>query len=232
MCGFQKTDKKGSNQCLVSKMEKEERMEVLEEEEDKKSMVLKEALSWVKVIAFALILTFCLRQFVIVNAEVPTGSMENLIDPGDRLIGFRLAYLFDEPKRFDVIIFEYPVNPDEKFIKRVIGLPGETVDIVDGKIYIDGDTTPLEEDYLPEQWVVNNNGFHYEVPEDCYLVLGDNRNLSLDARYWPERAISFGLANSMEDAEQYAYVSKDAILGKAIFKYYPHLESLISGQDE
>lgn len=186
----------------------------------------KEIWEWIKVILFAVLLTVCLKTFVIVNAEVPTSSMVSLIDPGDRLVGFRLSYLFSEPERGDVVIFRYPVDPQEKFIKRVIGLPGETVKIRDGQIFINGSDTPLEEDYLPEQWVVANDGYDYEVPEDSYLVLGDNRNHSLDARFWPEEAMRKGIALTWEEAEAYSFVNRKQILGKAIFKYYPHIGKL------
>ena len=188
--------------------------------------VAKEIFSWVRVVLFALLLTILIRRFVIVNAEVPSSSMVSLIDPGDRLIGFRLSYLFSEPKRFDVVIFWYPVDRSEKFIKRVIGLPGETVTIRDGEIYIDDSETPLEEDYLPEEWVVKNDGLIYEVPEDCYFLLGDNRNVSMDARYWAEEAMRVGLTTDPVEAEKYTFVNKKDILGKAIFKYYPRLEGL------
>ena len=188
--------------------------------------VAKEIFSWVRVVVVALLLTIVIRRFVIVNAEVPTSSMVSLIDPGDRLIGFRLSYLFSEPKRFDVVIFWYPVDRTEKFIKRVIGLPGETVTIREGKIYIDDSETPLEEDYLPEEWVVRNDGMIYDVPEDCYFLLGDNRNVSMDARYWAEEAIKEGLTTDPAEAEEYTFVNKKDILGKALFKYYPRLEGL------
>ena len=192
----------------------------------KKKSVAKEIFSWVRVIVIALLVTIVIRKFVIVNAEVPTGSMISLIDPGDRLIGFRLSYLFQGPKRFDVVIFKYPVDPSEKFIKRVIGLPGETVSIQEGKIYIDGSTVPLDEPYLPEPWVERNDGLIYEVPEDCYFLLGDNRNVSLDARYWAEEALREGLVTSEAEAESYTFVPKSEILGKALFKYYPKLEGI------
>ena len=180
-----------------------------------------EILSWIKLILIILICTFLLRRYVIVNAEVPSSSMENLIEPGDRLVGFRMAYLKEEPKRFDVIIFRYPVDESQSFIKRVIGLPGETVEIREGKIYIDGSSEPLEEDYLKEEWTVNNDGYVFQVPDDSYLVLGDNRNVSLDARYWADEALEYGVAATESEAEKYSYVSRDAILGKAEFKYWP-----------
>lgn len=99
-------------------------------------------------------------------------SMENTIMPGDRLIGNRLAFLKDTPERGDVVIFHYPDDEEELYVKRVIGLPGEEVRIDDGKIYIDGSETPLEEDYLKEEWTVATGPYLFEVPDDCYLVLG------------------------------------------------------------
>ncbi len=192
----------------------------------KKKAIAKEIFSWVRVIVIALLLTVVIRKFIIVNAEVPSSSMVSLIYPGDRLIGFRLSYLFSDPKRFDVVIFRYPVDPEEKFIKRVIGLPGEKVAIEDGKIYINDSATPLDEPYLPEEWLVGNDGMIYEVPENSYFLLGDNRNISLDARYWAEEAMDEGLVDNWDDAEAYTFVPKSEILGKAIFKYYPKLEGL------
>lgn len=124
--------------------------------------------------------------------------------PGDRLIGNRLAFLKDTPERGDVVIFHYPDDEEELYVKRVIGLPGEEVRIDDGKIYIDGSETPLEEDYLKEEWTVATGPYLFEVPDDCYLVLGDNRNDSWDARYWDNK-----------------YVSIDKILGKGEVIYWP-----------
>ncbi|MBE5921655.1 MAG: signal peptidase I [Lachnospiraceae bacterium] len=154
------------------------------------------------VCAFAI--AFIIDNFFIVNATVPTGSMQNTIMAGDRMIGWRLSYKMSEPERGDVIIFKYPDDPSQKYVKRVIGLPGETVTITKGNIYINDDTEPLVEDYLPENWVWKNDGFTFIVPQDCYFVLGDNRNNSHDARSWTN-----------------TYVTKDAILGKALFCYWP-----------
>lgn len=191
-----------------------------------KESTKKEIFSWIRFFIIVLGVSFLINKCVIVNAEVPTSSMENLIMPGDRLIGNRLAYLAEGPERFDVVIFKYPVNEDKNFIKRVIGLPGETVEINDGKIYIDGSNEPLEEPYLKEEWTVCNDGFVFEVPAGCYLMLGDNRNVSMDARYWVDEAISAGLASTEEEAEHYQYVSEDAVLGKAVFKYWSSFELL------
>lgn len=191
------------------------------ERDSKLSPMVKELLSWVEVIVAAFLISLFLTQVVLINAHVPTGSMMNLIEPGDNLFGFRLAYTFSDPKRFDIVIFQYPVEPETRYIKRIIGLPGETVDIIDGKIYIDGADEPLKEDYLPEEWVSENDGYTFNVPEGCYLCLGDNRNISQDARFWAKIALKEGVAETEEEAEKYTYVTREQILGKALFIYWP-----------
>lgn len=165
---------------------------------------LKEFVSLLATMAVAAVAVLLLKQFVIINAYIPSGSMENTIFPGDRLIGNRLAYAFDEPERGDIVIFKYPDDEEQLFVKRIIGLPGETVTIEDGLIYIGDDEILLKEGYLKEEWVVDNGPYVFVVPEDCYLVLGDNRNNSKDARYWEN-----------------TYVEEDKILGKAVFTYWP-----------
>ena len=199
--------------------------------EEEKTSLWKELLSWVEIIVVAVLISLFLTKVVLVNALVPSSSMETLISPGDRLFGNRLTYKFKDPERFDVVIFKYPVDEEENYIKRVIGLPGETVTIENAKVYINDSETPLEENYLPEEWVIENDGFVFEVPEDCYLMLGDNRNVSEDARYWAEEAYEHGLADSVEDGESYTYVSRDKILGKAMFTYWPRFQ-LLSDYEE
>lgn len=180
-----------------------ETTESKKEGEEKRSP-MREALSWCLTFVFAIAVALLLKNFVIINATVPTGSMENTIEPGDDLFGLRLAYAVSEPQRGDIIIFKFPDDETEKYVKRIIGLPGETVTITEGKIYIDDSETPLEEDYLKEEWIRATGPFEFSVPQDSYLVLGDNRNDSYDARYWDN-----------------TYVSKDAIIGKAYMIYYP-----------
>ena len=200
-------------------MKKEQETENNKTEETKGDM-RKEVISWVRMFVIVIAVVFVLTQFVIINVRVPSGSMENTIMTKDRLIGFRFSYWFDEPQRGDIILFSYPVDEKQTYIKRVIGLPGETVEIRDGKIYIDGSSEPLEEDYLKETWTWENDGYTFKVPEGCYFVLGDNRNDSEDGRFWAQIALSTGKASTAEEAEQYSYVKKDEIKGKAIFKYY------------
>ncbi|MBQ6598878.1 MAG: signal peptidase I, partial [Lentisphaeria bacterium] len=153
-----------------------------------------EILSWVEVFVVAIALAWFLTSFIIVNATVPSGSMQDTIQPGDRLMGLRLTYtLFSQPKRGDIAVFRYPVDAalgkKTNYIKRVIGLPGETIDIKKGKIYINGSDPPLAEPDRKDDWTVENDGFHFEIPEGCYLMLGDNRNKSSDARYWKRLAL-------------------------------------------
>ncbi|MCD8366010.1 MAG: signal peptidase I [Clostridiales bacterium] len=186
----------------------------------------KEIFSWIRMLVIAMAAVFVVTRFIIINANVPSGSMETTIMTGDRLIGFRFSYWFNDPERGDIILFYYPVDESVIYIKRVIGLPGETVEIRDGHIYIDGSDTPLEEDYLSEEWYQANDGYYFEVPEDCYFVLGDNRNNSLDGRYWADEALTAGIASTEEEALQYSYVHRDKILGKAIFTYYSHFKNL------
>ena len=107
--------------------------------------------------------------------------MENTLSDGDNLIVDKLTYRFSDPKRFDIIVFPYKYEENTYFIKRIIGLPGETVQIVDGIIYIDGEV--LQESYGRE--VMKNSGLAADpvtLGEDEYFVLGDNRNDSTDSR--------------------------------------------------
>ncbi len=201
-------------------------------EKKEETSLKSEIISWIQVIVIAVVLAWALNSFVIVNATVPSGSMENTIQPGDRLFGLRLTYLFSEPQRGDIIVFRYPVDDalgkKKNYIKRLIGLPGETVEIRDAKIYINGSEEPLDEPYLKEEWTVRNDGFTFEVPEDCFLMLGDNRNDSSDARYWAERAyMSFSAAGKTiteEEALSLQYVKKSQLLGKAYVRYWPLTE--------
>ncbi|MEE1313843.1 MAG: signal peptidase I [Lachnospiraceae bacterium] len=164
-----------------------------------------EIISWVKCIILAVILAVFVSEFLIVNSRIPSGSMENTIMPGDKLIALRTSYWFHDPERGDIVVFEYPDDPEELFIKRVIGLPGEKVEIIEGKVYINDSEEPLEEDYIKEE--MEGSFGPYYVPEDCYFMMGDNRNDSLDSRFWNDK-----------------FVKKDAILGKAKLQYYPKVK--------
>ena len=170
-----------------------------------KKEIIGEFLDYLKPLVFIFAIMMFLNNFVIVNARVPSGSMENTIMTGDRLVGNRLAYVFGEPQRGDIVIFRAPDKESELYVKRVIGLPGDTVNILDGKVYINGNKEPLDEPYLPEAMIGNYGP--YEVPAKSYFVLGDNRNNSGDSRFWRNK-----------------YVRADKILSEASFRYFPFSE--------
>lgn len=148
----------------------------------KEQGLLREILSWVRIFVVAIAIALLINNFVIINANVPSGSMENTIMTKDRMIGLRTSYWFSSPKRGDIVIFNNPEyeegrdNEDSKlYVKRVIGQPGEKLTIKDAKVYVNDSKTPLKEDYLKEEWKVNagfessenfNNGpMTYYVPK-------------------------------------------------------------------
>lgn len=183
-----------------SEMTKEERIARLK----------KESISWGIVILAAVVIGLLLNFVVFMKAKIPTESMVNTLNVGDRVIGFRLSYLFSDPERGDVVIFDYPDNEEKLFVKRIIGLPGETIEITEGKVYIWEDETGenktlLEEPYLREKPVGSYGVFH--IPEDSYFMMGDNRNYSLDSRKWTNK-----------------YVHRKKIRSKVLLRYWPNFE--------
>ena len=215
---------------------------------------LRELLSWVEVIVVALVIAYTVNTFLIANSRVPTGSMETTIMSGDRVIGSRLSYLNADPERGDIVIFRFgwicehcrkamgeSPAPQEcpycgkeikrprtlYYVKRVIGLPGDTVEIVrEGSaapeevpsvdvsgapspsarlaaagVYVNGEK--LSEEYLHEPMLYTGD-MRFTVPEGSYFLLGDNRNQSLDARYWNNH-----------------YIEKSKIIAKVYFRYFP-----------
>lgn len=163
---------------------------------------------WIKIILTAAVIAFVLNSFIIANSRVPSASMENTIMTGDRVLGSRLTYKFSDPERGDIIIFRYPDNEKILFVKRIIGLPGDTLDIIDGKVYLNGSDTPLDEPYLRET-VIPEAPMHFEIPEDSYFMMGDNRNFSADSRRWNN-----------------TYVKRDKILAKVYYRYFPNISKL------
>lgn len=161
-----------------------------------------EGLSWSATFAIAVGIAVVVNSALIVNAYIPSSSMENTFKPGDRVLGNRLSYLLSDPQRFDVIVFKYPDDETKNFTKRIIGLPGEKVEIIDGKVFINDNETPLEDSFIPEE-MIGSYGPYY-VPEDSYFVLGDNRNHSNDSRGWIN-----------------TFVKKDQIIGKPGLIYWP-----------
>lgn len=170
-------------------------------QKDFKTMVLSEIFSYVKIIIFAVVLALIFTNFVIINARVPTGSMRDTIWEGDRLIGLRLSYTFSSPKRGDIVIFKFPDDESEIYVKRVIGTPNDVVQIKEGKVFVNGEE--LDEPYIKDYILDDGNEYTYIVPDGCYFMLGDNRNNSKDSRFWNN-----------------TYVRKEKIIAKVMFRYY------------
>lgn len=149
------------------------------------------ALEWVLVIAIALGVAFLLRAFVVETFVVPSGSMLETIQEGDTLVGEKITYRTSSPKQGDVVTFRDPENSGTTLIKRVIATEGQTVDLIGGVVYVDGQ--PLDEPYTggkPSEPLTVHSGttdaitYPYTVPEGCIWVMGDNRTNSLDSRYF------------------------------------------------
>ncbi|MBD2462753.1 signal peptidase I [Oscillatoria sp. FACHB-1407] len=158
-----------------------------------------------KTIGLSIILALGIRQFVAEARYIPSESMRPTLEVNDRLIIEKVSYYFYKPERGDIIVFRptdrlRQANPSLKdaFIKRVIGLPGETVEVRDGQVLINDQ--PIEENYIfaPPDYPWGPE----VVPEDSYLVLGDNRNNSYDSHFW-------------------GFVPRENIIGRAVVRFWP-----------
>lgn len=148
--------------------------------EEEKS-ILRELLGWVLYIAVIVAITYLTITFIGQRTRVSGQSMEATLHDGDNLIVDKISYRFRDPERFEIIVFPYQHKENTYYIKRIIGLPGETVQVIDGYVYINGEK--LDEDYGLE--VMESAGIAAEPIElgsDEYFVLGDNRNHSSDSR--------------------------------------------------
>jgi len=169
----------------------------------KKKRKVKEILSWVKHLVIALACALIINNMLVASAVVVSSSMENTIMTDSRVMGLRVAYLVSEPNRFDIILFQPPDDEASiPYVKRIIGLPYEKVEIIDGKIYIDDSAVPLDESFIKE--VARGDFGPYFVPDNSYFVLGDNRNGSRDSRYWVNQ-----------------FVPRDNIIGRIYIEYFP-----------
>lgn len=155
---------------------------------------------WVEAIVGAVILTAFIITFIAQSFVVQGTSMMPTLQNNQRLLVDKLSYRFSEPSHGDIIVFRYPANPKDEFIKRVIAVPGDSVAIIEGRLYVNGQL--IEEEYIAE---ITRRGFSFQiVPEGHYFVLGDNRNNSLDSR---DLRVGF--------------VPRKNIVGRAIWSYWP-----------
>lgn len=144
--------------------------------------------------------------FFIRPTVVKQTSMQDTLNPNDYIIMYKRAYVSNEPQRGDIVIFESDLADEEGngklLIKRVIGLPGDSIDIIDDQVYLNDEL--FEEDYIRDGVTPPADGTHFEVPEGEYFMMGDNRIVSVDSRY-----------------EEVGYVAKDLIKGKAVLRLFP-----------
>lgn len=171
--------------------------------------IWKQILSFMIVFFFSLACAVLVIKFFAYSAYTPTESMYNTLQTKDKFVISRIEYKNKDPQRGDIISFNSTqVSEDEpQLIKRIIGLPGDTIEIKQGNVYVNG--TLLKENYALKDKFTSQT--KYVVPENCYFVMGDNRANSYDSRYWED-----------------PYVKRSDIIGKAKFKYYPKFQKLIS----
>ena len=157
-----------------------------------------------KISIIALVIVVPIRYFLFQPFFVRGQSMEPNFENGDYLIVDEISYRFREPQRGEVVVFKYPQNPSQRFIKRIIGLPGETIEIKDGKITIskDGNSQVLNEsEYLSFSLYTSGN-ISVALDKDEYFVLGDNRAFSFDSR-------------------RFGVLSKEEIIGRTFLRAWP-----------
>ena len=173
-------------------------------EGEKQKSVLSTILGWILYFAVIIGLTYLIITYVGQRTMVSGDSMETTLSNGDNLIVDKISYRFKDPERFDIIVFPYKYEKNTYYIKRIIGMPGETIQIIDGYVYIDGEL--LEEDIFGNEVMEFANLAETPLPlgEDEYFVLGDNRNHSSDSR-----DPSVGI------------LKKEDLIGKAWVRIYP-----------
>jgi len=150
-------------------------------------------------ILIAVVLAVLIRVFVLAPFFIPSGSMIPTLLEGDRIIVSKITYRFTEPQRGDIVVFKYPKDTSKDYVKRLIGLSGETVALKNNQLYINGQAMP--ESYLPAGVHFSDYGPE-QVPEGEYFMLGDNRQNSEDSRYWGS-------------------MPRKNVIGKALFIYWP-----------
>ncbi|MHB8058115.1 MAG: signal peptidase I [Desulfuromonadaceae bacterium] len=170
-------------------------------------------------IAIAVLLALVIRTYLVQAFKIPSGSMEDTLAIGDHLLVSKFIYgtkipfvdarvlTIRDPRRGDVIVFEYPEDPSKDFIKRVVGVPGDVVEGKDKKVYVNGThyenphEVHKEKDVVPKEMNPRDTFGPVTVPADSYFVMGDNRDRSYDSRFWK-------------------FVRRDQIKGLAFIKYW------------
>ena len=164
------------------------------------AQVQEELLAWIKTLFSAGVYAILIVTFGFQVARVEGQSMAPTLEDQDRLIVNKLAYRIGEPRRGDIVMLYYPLNPDKSFVKRVIAEEGDSVRIVDGRVYVND--IPLQDDYVSSEFRSHDDWGPQIIPEGYYFVMGDHRNNSSDSRHW-------------------GFVPKKYIIGKVQLRWWP-----------
>lgn len=183
----------------------------MQEQEPPKIYYKSKSTLWEYLQAFiiAFVLAIIIKAFLVQAFKIPSSSMEQTLLVGDHLLVNKFIYIFKNPHPGDIIVFKFPDDPKRDFIKRIIGTPGDTVELRDKKVYVNN--KELIEPYVtyedlevrPKTLSTRDNFGPILVPENSYFVLGDNRDRSWDGRFWDNK-----------------FVSRKAIIGKAFIIYW------------
>ena len=175
--------------------------------EDKDKDVKKEVIEWVKSILLAIVIAVLIKSFVFNTTYVLGNSMYPTLHERDRLFANKIPLYFSGPDRGEIIVLKAPDTNNKDYIKRVIGIEGDTVAIIDGKVYLNGNV--LQEDYIDEGAYTHIYGDNYwEVPKDHVFVLGDNRE-----------------EGASKDSRFFGPIPVDTVKGITSFRYYPFNEN-------
>ncbi len=172
----------------------------------KKPSIVRRFISFLAIIAIVLVCSYGIRTYVIEPFEVPSGSMENTIMTGDMVFAEKVSYIAGSPQQGDIVVFSDPQIPSRVLIKRVIATGGQTVNLIDGTVYVDG-VAQNEAYTLGQSYPLSTVGnvylsYPYTVPSDCIWVMGDNRENSADSRY-------------------FGPIKTSTVFGKAVVTYWP-----------
>jgi signal peptidase I len=178
---------------------------------------------YAEALVIAVVLALLIRVFVVEAFKIPSGSMIPTLLVGDHLLVNKFLYKFTEPKRGDIIVFKYPDDPSRNFIKRIIAVGGDTVEVRDKVVLVNEKQQQesyiqhISEDIISAKDAPRDNFGPITVPPNAYFMMGDNRDSSLDSRFWKNR-----------------FVNRRAIVGKAFIIYWSwkHDESITVNQNE
>ncbi|MCD7871948.1 MAG: signal peptidase I, partial [Clostridiales bacterium] len=221
--------------------------------EKKKKSKLRETVEFFIPIITAIMLALILKTFIFANAIVPTGSMISTINEGDRIIASRIAYIKSDPQRYDIILFKYPDDESQIFVKRVIGLPGEILEVVDGVAYVtgtDGKQRKTDQSFVKNQIPEGNYGPFY-IPVKGETITTDGTNCFAENGMYVGGSNFINMYCTTDDSGNYVvaencyfcmgdnrnsswdsrfwdntYVAENKIIGQAKFRYYPSFGSI------